>query len=101
MTDDLKISSANLFLIFNGDFIDRASYSVDCMILVNLLMKQNPEQVIYVAGTHERRGAWKDYSFRRELVSRGKYFSSTSEFLIAAGTYATVLESNTVKHVSR
>jgi branched-chain amino acid transport system substrate-binding protein len=76
MTDDLKISSANLFLIFNGDFIDRASYSVDCMILVNLLMKQNPEQVIYVAGTHERRGAWKDYSFRRELVSRGKYFST-------------------------
>ncbi len=75
MNDELKLTDDHLFLVFNGDFIDRASYSVDSLLLLISLMKQNPEQVIYVAGRHERDGFWKDYSLRRELVSRGNYFS--------------------------
>lgn len=75
VTEDLKLKNDQLFLIFNGDFINRSPYSVDALILLSLLMEKNPERVIYVGGKHERDGYWMDYSLKHELISRGRLFS--------------------------
>ncbi len=75
LNNDLKILNKNIFMIFNGNFIDRSPYSVDALILLMTLMKKNPEQVIYLAGNHEKNGHWTDYSFKQELVMRGRLLS--------------------------
>jgi branched-chain amino acid transport system substrate-binding protein len=73
--DDLKILDKNLFIVFNGDFIDRSPYSIDALILLLSIIKNNPKQVFYLAGKHERDGNWKDYGLKRELIWRGRAFS--------------------------
>ncbi len=75
LDDDLKIIDKNLYIIFNGDFIDRSPYSIDALILALSLMKNNPDRVFYLAGKHERDGNWKDYGLKRELIWRGKIYS--------------------------
>ncbi len=75
LTDELKITNNHLFFVFNGDFIDRSPHNIDSLILLTMLMGKNPNQVIYVAGNHERDRTWNDYSLKQELISRGQYFS--------------------------
>jgi hypothetical protein len=75
LTDELKITNNHLFLVFNGDFIDRSPHNIDSLILLTMLMGKNPNQVIYVAGNHERDRTWNNYSLKQELVSRGRFFS--------------------------
>lgn len=80
--ENLKILNANTYIVANGDFINRAPYSIDCLIVLCLLMKNNPDQVFYVAGNHERDGTWLDYGLRRELIVRASYDSvQTPPFL--------------------
>lgn len=76
LSDDLKVKDPTSYVIFNGDLIDRASYSVDTLIIVAQLMKQNPDRVIYIAGRHERNAHWKDYSLKRELSNRARFYSA-------------------------
>lgn len=68
--DDLRLLNDSTFLVFNGDVVSRSAYSMDTLILVAQLMRQNPSKVIYVAGTHERDIVWKNYSLADELRLR-------------------------------
>lgn len=78
LSEELVVKDKDSFIIFNGDLIDRASYSIDTLIVVALLMQKNPDNVIYVAGEHERDAHWKDYSLKRELTSRARIYSEQS-----------------------
>lgn len=76
LDEQLKIRDDALFMVFNGNLIDRTAYSIDTLILVLLLLKENPEHVIYLAAEHERDLLWKNYSMADELRSRALLFSS-------------------------
>lgn len=76
LNEDLTLKDPNAYLLFNGDLIDRASYSVDILIVVSLLMKKNLDRVFYIAGRHERNAYWKDYSLKRELTNRARFYSA-------------------------
>lgn len=73
--DNLKILDEHTYIVFNGDAVNRNAYNVDTLILILTLMKKNPRNVFYVAGNHERDGHWLDYGLRRELQTRGRYYS--------------------------
>ncbi len=73
--DNLKILDENHYVVFNGDAIDRSAYSIDTLILIVSLLLKNPDNVFYVAGSHERSSNWLDFSLKRELSIRGKRFS--------------------------
>lgn len=75
--NSLKLSP-NVYMIFNGDLIDRSPHSIDTLILTTLLLKANPDQVHYVAGKHERNSHWRDFGLKRELVARGYHYSQQS-----------------------
>lgn len=72
--DNLSIKDG-VYLVFNGDFIDRSPYSIDSLLLLLLLMEKNPHKVLYVAGNHERNSKWQDFGLKRELVARGYPYS--------------------------
>lgn len=74
ISNDLKLSD-NTFIVFNGNAIDRSAYNIDTLTLIALLLKNNPNQVIYLAGKHERKGYWLNYSLREELVNRASHLS--------------------------
>ncbi len=74
LNNELKLIPG-IYIIFNGDFIDRSPYSIDSLILLATLMKQNKTQVFYIAGRHERASNWSDFGLKRELVARGYPYS--------------------------
>lgn len=76
INNDLKIINPDAYFIFNGDYINRSPYSVDALILLSILLEQNPTQVIYLPGNHERKGHWEDYGLKRELIIRGRDLST-------------------------
>lgn len=73
--DDLVLLDKNIFLVFNGDYIDRSPYSIDSLILMSLLLEKNPHNVIYLRGNHEYHGHWEDFGLKRELFIRGRAYS--------------------------
>ncbi len=73
--EDLRILDDALYIVFNGNLIDRSAYSIDTLILVSLLIEKNPRQVIYLAGEHERDIVWRNFSLANELRLRGKLHS--------------------------
>lgn len=71
--NNFKLISPDDYLIFNGDFVDRSAYSLECLYLVVLLLKHNPEQVFYVRGKHEDKDYWQNFGLKRELMQRAHY----------------------------
>jgi branched-chain amino acid transport system substrate-binding protein len=76
ISEELKMIDKNAYLVFNGNYIDKSPYNIDSLILLSILLEQNPEQVIYIAGKHERNGYWENVGLGRELANRGKPYSS-------------------------
>lgn len=68
--DSLTIIRPHTYIIFNGNFIDRAPYSIECLYTIMLLLKQNEEQVFYIRGTHEDNDYWHNFGLKRELMHR-------------------------------
>lgn len=73
--DHLVLLDKNIFLVFNGDYIDRSPYSIDSLILISFLLEKNPKNVFYLRGKHESHGHWEDFGLKRELLVRGRAFS--------------------------
>lgn len=76
INDRFEIIHKDVYFIFNGDLIDRSPYSVETLTVVLRLMERNPDRVIYMRGTHEDKGHWKDYGLKRELVIKASSISS-------------------------
>jgi serine/threonine-protein phosphatase with EF-hand domain len=57
--------------IFNGDFVDRGSNSIECIIVLFSLLITNPANVFLNRGNHEDDPVCRVYGFQAECV--GKY----------------------------
>lgn len=76
INNDFKIIKPNHYFVFNGDAIDRAPYSLETLHVILLLLKANPDQVIYIRGNHEDHDLWMNYGLKRELEIRASFVSN-------------------------
>ena len=72
-------SETNQYL-FNGDFVDRGSFSVECIITLLCFKLLYPNHFYLARGNHESRNLNKVYGFEQEVIS--KYDSSVYEAFI-------------------
>lgn len=61
--------------LFNGDFVDRGSFSVECVILLIIFKIMNPRSMFINRGNHESIDLNKTYGFEGEVLT--KYCSNT------------------------
>lgn len=61
--------------LFNGDFVDRGSFSAECMIALYAILLVDPESIYLNRGNHENADLNKMYGFEGEILS--KYDSDT------------------------
>lgn len=52
ITNELTLKK-DTYIVFNGNLLDRAAYNLETFMLVLLLMKKNPDNVIYIRGKNE------------------------------------------------
>ncbi|EAR82479.1 serine/threonine protein phosphatase superfamily protein, putative (macronuclear) [Tetrahymena thermophila SB210] len=70
-------SPSNPYL-FNGDFVDRGSFSVECILTLIAWKVHNPNVIHFTRGNHESKNMNKMYGFEGEVIH--KYDSKTMEF---------------------
>ena len=84
--DLLKIFNENGYpsennpYLFNGDFVDRGSFSVECLITLLCFKLLYPKHFYLARGNHESRNLNKVYGFEQEVIS--KYDSTVYESFI-------------------
>lgn len=89
--DSLKIKNPNVKFIFMGCIIDRSAYSTETLMLVLTLMLNNPQQVIYMRGSHENHQDWLNYDFKRELSVRLRVKSINDPFVLLISKFFAAL----------
>ena len=82
INDNLEIIKDNYFFIFNGDLINKSPYVLETLTLALTLIEKNPKKVFYTQGNHEKNGAWKNFSLRKELQIRIKNVTSLNNGII-------------------
>lgn len=61
--------------LFNGDFVDRGSFSAECIIALYAFKVANPDCIYLNRGNHENSDLNKMYGFEGEI--RAKYDTDT------------------------
>ncbi len=67
LTNELVITKPNVFLLFNGNAVDKGPYNLETLLVIIALMKANPQQVFYCKGEHETNKYWHDFGLMREV----------------------------------
>lgn len=77
INEDLKILNQDYFFIFLGNIPSRSPFSMETLGLVMRLMQVNPDQVVYVKGSHETDDYWQEHTLKTELKIRAAHLSTT------------------------
>ena len=72
--------SENNQYLFNGDFVDRGSFSVECLITLLCFKLLYPKHFYLARGNHESRNLNKVYGFEQEVLT--KYDANVYEAFI-------------------
>lgn len=75
ITNDLKIIQPDCYLIFNGNVLNRSPYILETLTIVLMLMKKNPDRVIYIRGAGEDRERWYDLGTKDALEEKASLVS--------------------------
>jgi hypothetical protein len=73
LTEDLKVTSPDNYLVFMGDVVSRSPFLMETTSAVMRLVKNNPDNVIYLRGNHEHKGYWEGFGLKRELKIRAEH----------------------------
>jgi hypothetical protein len=74
---NLKIQAPETYIVFLGNVVDRSPYTLEIFSVILRLLATNPDNVIYLKGTHEFPRCWKQHTLRRELELRANKLSTT------------------------
>lgn len=58
------------YIVFLGNVVNRSCYSLEVLSIVLKLMEANPENVVYLKGTHEGPENWDGHTLKREMELR-------------------------------
>jgi hypothetical protein len=75
LDENLKIKNPDYYIVFLGNVVNRSPYTLEIFSIVLRLLQRNPENVIYLRGTHECSETWKQHTLRRELELRAHHLS--------------------------
>lgn len=70
LDEKLRVCKSDHVLIFLGNAINRAPYSMETMSVIARLIEENPKTVFYMRGNHEDNNYWRDYTLKQELMSK-------------------------------
>lgn len=70
INDKLEILDPNARFVFMGNIISRSPYIAETMRLVLAFCLKNPQQVIYMKGSHEHQENWRNYDTARNFRVR-------------------------------
>jgi hypothetical protein len=76
--ENFVVQRPDYYLIFLGNVVNRSPYTLEIFSILLQLLKKNPENVIYLRGSQERKENWKLHTLERELVFRAKDLSPSS-----------------------
>ena len=60
-----------------GNIINRSHLSIETLSLVLRIMQRNPNNIIYLRGTHESRNYWQEHTLKTELQTKARALSTT------------------------
>jgi len=72
----LKIISKDHFIVFNGNAINMSPYILETLTVILKLMEANPQQIIYIKGSHEDKEHWLNYGLKKELKIKAAQLST-------------------------
>ncbi len=67
LTDDFRIISDNVTILFLGDYVDRGQYGCEVLYTMLRLSLANPDRVVFVRGNHEDINISVSYGFKEEV----------------------------------
>lgn len=68
LDSSLKITQERVFIVFNGDLINRSAYVMETMSVVLALESANPGKVLYLRGNHEDKNEWQNHQLEQEIL---------------------------------
>ncbi|MFC1841763.1 ABC transporter substrate-binding protein [Candidatus Dependentiae bacterium] len=71
----LNILDKNTIFVFEGNVIDLSPYILETLTIVLRLMETNPNNVIYLRGSHEEKETWLDFGLKTELEIKARILS--------------------------
>lgn len=74
LNKDLKVVKPDCFIVFMGNVIDRAAYSLETLTVAMRLVEENPKNVFYLRGNHENNDYWHEYGLKQELIIRASQY---------------------------
>jgi len=75
INENLTITNPNYYIVFLGNVVGRSPYTLEIFSILLRLLQRNPENLIYLRGSHECSDIWKLNTLRRELELRANSFS--------------------------
>ncbi len=76
--ENLRIQHPQYYLIFLGNVVDHSAYTLEIFSIILQLLEKNPQNIIYLKGTHEMPLCWRQNTLRRELEIRAAKLSKDS-----------------------
>ena len=71
----LTIINPNIYIVFNGNVVDGSAYILETLTILLVLMRKNPEHVIYLRGPLENKEHWINGCLPRELAIKAAHES--------------------------
>ena len=70
LSEELRVTKSNCYLVILGNAFNGTPYNLETFTLILSLMRTNPDQVFYIAGTHDHPHTWQAYGLKTELNHR-------------------------------
>lgn len=75
--ESLRLINSSYYIIFMGNIINRSHLSLETLSITLRLMQRNPNNIIYLRGTHESRNYWQEHTLKTELQTKTRVLSQS------------------------
>ena len=76
LDNSLRIINPQVYIVFNGDVVDKSAYILETLTVILVLMHKNPDHVFYLRGPLEYKRHWITGCLPKELSFKAGYASN-------------------------